>query len=420
MKLKGLKLVNFAKFSNFEVEFNGDITNLYGINGAGKTTIGLVALQAGLRGIASSAKDGQLVGDRFRFIGANKKSADIIITIIDEKSNVEIVVSNRITEAGNTITFDAPDNYPLSKDWLNRLFNAAFLSAKHFTSLSSKEQALALGIDTGNIDSKIVNAKSELTITNRAIKDLGHLEPQDPAEKVSVSELVKVLNEINDENKKIETFNDSIISVRTKTDLFKEELIELENKIAEIRGNIEKGEKWLEGREAKPTMPTVSIEQKIRDAEDINEKAEKYKMYKDKSDKLSQLTEVLVTQNKKVEDLQSERLSLITGFNFGIDGLDVDISGALMLNDRPIKDVYYSKGELEIIVAKLYSSTNPELKIRFIDEFATLDEDSQALLVKDLLDKGFQIITSQPGKIAKGENSLLIRDGKAIKEGGII
>ena len=69
MKIKSLKLTNFAKFTDFEIEFDGNITRLVGLNGDGKTTVGLNAIWAGIKGISLKCKDGQLFGDRFRFIG---------------------------------------------------------------------------------------------------------------------------------------------------------------------------------------------------------------------------------------------------------------------------------------------------------------------------------------------------------------
>ena len=93
-----------------------------------------------------------------------------------------------------------------------------------------------------------------------------------------------------------------------------------------------------------------------------------------------------------------------------IKRLGVDDSGNLVLNDRLIKEPYFSKGELEIMVAKLYMSVNPDLKVRFIDDFELLDEDNQAKILKQLLDAGFQVITAEVGKSPKHKNSILLRE----------
>lgn len=413
MKLQKLKLVNFAKFSDIEVVFNDQVTHLVGMNGAGKTTIGLTAIQAGLKGIAEKNKDGQLIGDRFRFIGPNKKSSDIFLTIVDEvKGGAQITVHNRITESGNQISFEAPDGYDISGDWLNKLLSVAFLSAKNFTQLSSKEQALLLGIDISSKDKEIADAKAEITNINRDIKNLGSIDVVLEVQEVSVSTLLKEKAEIDNRNEVTKAANAEIDRIKSGVEDFEKERDELLAKLTELESKISKGKKWLEGKAPKPLESTENVVKMIESAEETNKKAAAYKVYKEKADKLEQLT---IQKNKKsavVDKLQKERLELITSYNFGFDGLDVNESGELMLQGRPIKEPYFSKGELEVIVAKLYASKNPTLKVRFIDDFELLDENNAKRLVEDLLGAGFQIITAQVGSEVKGDNVLLLKEGK--------
>ena len=95
--------------------------------------------------------------------------------------------------------------------------------------------------------------------------------------------------------------------------------------------------------------------------------------------------------------------------------MTIDDDGGLLLKGRPIKEPYFSKGELEIIVAKLYASTNPEWRIRFIDEFNVLDESNQTKLIDTLLTDGFQLIIAEVGDKAIGENVLLLRECKIVE-----
>jgi hypothetical protein len=416
MKLKKLNLKNFTTFTDIEVVFNDQVTSLVGLNGEGKTTIGLTAIHACLKGIAEKNKDGQLIGERFRFIGPSKKSADIILTIVDEIRGAEIVVSNRITDSGNSIVFDAPDGYVVDNNWLNSLLNTAFLSAKNFTQLSPKEQALALGINTDEIDKQIVEAKSELTIINRDVKNLGTKQHVDPIDSVSISEILKIKNEIDEQNKVIEQYNTQYNGIVEKLEAKKTRRDELIKELAELESDITKGDNWVKVNAIKKTMPTDHLTKQIEDAESINSKASEYKAYKEWQIKLHESSTKADKQNDKVNDLVAKRLLQITSTNFGVDGLDIGSDGGLLMNDRPIREPYFSKGELEIIVAKLYASTNPKLKVRFIDDYELLDENNAAKLVDDLLSQGFQIIIAQVGNEKKGENSLLIRELKETKK----
>lgn len=419
MKVKKLHLQNFAKFSDIEVVFNDKVTHLVGMNGAGKTTIGLTALQAAIKGIAEKNKDGQLIGERFRFIGPAKKSADVIVTIVDEANGSEIVVKNRITKESNTITFEAPDGYSVSADWLNNLLNVALLSAKNFTQLTSKEQAITLGINVDSIDKEIKDAKGEITIINRDINSMGTLVPVEEVNIVSVSALLAEKKIVDDANREIETKNAEYNRIKSGVEVFKAERDALLAKLTEIEGKISAGEKWLTSKSELPTQSTEEIEKMIESAEKINETASAYKSYKINLEKQSELKETLTLAKQKVDVLQQKRNDIIQGFNFSFDGLMVDEDGGLLLNNRPLKEPYFSKGELEVIVAKLYASLNPTLKVRFIDDFDLIDEDNQAKLVKDLLEADFQIITAEVGKAKEGDNVLILREGAIHKNNSL-
>ena len=73
MKIKEIRAKNFAKFTDFELVLNDQVTRLIGINGSGKTTVGLTLLWAGFKGIAEKSSTNQLIGERFRFLSEDKK-----------------------------------------------------------------------------------------------------------------------------------------------------------------------------------------------------------------------------------------------------------------------------------------------------------------------------------------------------------
>jgi DNA repair exonuclease SbcCD ATPase subunit len=283
MKIKNLKLKNFAKFHNFEVEYDSRITRLIGVNGSGKTGIGITAIWACLKGIADKNTNGQLIGQRFRFIGHNDSSADITLTLIDEqKENAEIIVRNKITKAGNQITFTAPDGYKMSNEWLNNLLSVTFMSAKNFCELSPKEQAISLNINTEKYDSKIDKLKSEYSDLNRDIKQIGDLNPVVPTDKVSISDLLAQIKEIDQYNslqdQKSKAINE-YSKLKQRLEVQKEEL-ELElsgivSRISDITSKIE----TLPDPEPKKEEEREQLEDMISQAEDINAQAEIYAQY---------------------------------------------------------------------------------------------------------------------------------------------
>lgn len=411
MKIKKLKLENFAKFTNFEIEFDGKITNLVGINGSGKTTIGLTAIWACLKGISENSGKGQLIGERYRFIGTDKKTADIELTLFDEEHNAEIKIKNHISKDSNKITFHAPKNYKIDNDWINNLFAVAFLSAKNFTRYSPKEQAILLGIDTASFDDELNKAKEEYTYINRQIKSFGEIDHVEKVEKVSISELLE-------EKRKADEFNNDQNKRKDDIDNYTREVMSLKKQKEEIEKKIKLSCAILNNfDEPEFLIDTTEIIEKINNAEEINSKAVLYNNYVSKAAERNSAVLELEQNKKAQQEIMQKRLDYIKSFNFDFKELSIGEDGGLLLNNRPIKEQYFSKGELEIIIAKLHANKNPNLKVRFIDDFELLDEQNQESIIKTLLDSGFQIITARVGdKIKSKENTILLRECKKIEE----
>ncbi|MFH0864999.1 MAG: hypothetical protein V1904_02305, partial [Bacteroidota bacterium] len=200
MKLKKVKADNFGSesgktFRNFEIEFDGKITRLVGCTGAGKTGAGITILWTAIKGISEKDKNGQLIGERSKFIGSARATSDVEVILVTDEGH-EIIVHNHISTAQNQITFTAPPECQLSATWLNDLLSVAFLSEKNFCSHTGKEQAILLGIDTGQFDKKIADLKTEFTLINRDLKNFGEIIPVEKIDSVDVLELTKKKEEI--------------------------------------------------------------------------------------------------------------------------------------------------------------------------------------------------------------------------------
>ncbi len=412
MKIKKLKLKNFGAFQNFECEFDGKLTHLVGVNGSGKTTVGLTSIWAGLKGIAERKAGGQLTGERFRFIGNAKASADIELTLHDDVKGVDVVITNHITKATNSITFKAPDDYPIDQQWLENLLSVAFLSAKNFTALDGKQQALLLGIDTTEYDAKIAELKGDATVLGRQLKAYGDMNAIPcKVEAVSVTTLIAERDAIVAHGQAQEKKQTELDSVVDTICTCKENIAEIKAALKEEENNLMCNEKQLkELPQPEPTESTDVVTEQIADAEQTNENAATYKAFQVKFKEMDAVQGSLADNRNQQKRAIMDRLAYIKEHDFGFDGLEVDEKGCLILNDRPLKDPYFSKGELELIVSKLYMSMEPELKIRFIDDFELLDEDNQVKIVDALLAEGFQVITAEVGKVAKKENTILLRE----------
>jgi hypothetical protein len=354
-------------------------------------------------------------GNRFHFIGNKGKSADISLMLVDtDRDNAEIIVRNHMTGGGNKITFEAPEGYPLDESWFKKLLSVVFLSAANFVQKHPREQALALGIDTTTHDLKIKDLKAEFTLINRDKKQLGPLpELGEKVEKVSVSKLVA-------EKERLTGFN------REQTERTKEKE-EIQEKIEESEKWITQVEKDLQNRrdllqelqnskkaipEAKSFLDVGDISQKIEKADETNLKADQYKRDKEAIAKHEEVDESLRENKRTQKKAMGERTQYIQSFNLPFKNLSIDNEGGLMINERPLST--FSKGEQEIAVAQLHASINPELKLRFLDNFESLDEENQERILKKLFKRGFQVITAEVDGNLNKPNTIVLKECKEI------
>ena len=417
LKINKLKLKNFAQFIDFECEFNGNITRLVGLNGSGKTTVGLTAIWAGFKGIAEKSRDGQLIGERFRFIGKKGRSADIELTLIDETKKGQIVLKRHITKDTNQISFEATDNYKVDENWLTNLLNMSFLSTKHFTSLNGEQQARALGIDVSNFDKDLANNKETAKYLRRDLNTFGELQEVEKTESVNIVDLVKQRDEILKFNNEQQTQKNVLRDAENKITNLQLQETKIQTELKEVQERIVRGQTYIKALvKPKDFRDSTKLDLEISTSEEVNRKAEAYKVYmhqqKAKDNFQTQLNKSLSTQ----KEIITQRSDHIQSFNFGFAGLEVNENGQLTLDNKPIREPYFSRSELEIITAKLHASINPELQVRFIDDFECLDLANQEKLVKNLVKQGFQIIVAEVGDEVVKDNTILLRECKLVKK----
>ena len=158
------------------------------------------------------------------------------------------------------------------------------------------------------------------------------------------------------------------------------------------------------------------IDHKIADANNTNIVAERYQEYLKKVAEKEGLNKQIQEQHQKVAEEATARAEYIKQHDFGFSGLSTDDDGNLLFRERPIREPYLSRGELELIVAKLAVSLNPLFRTRFIDEFGVLDPDNQKKILDDLVAEGFQPIVLLPGEKVEHENTLVLRDCELVGE----
>lgn len=427
IKIESLKLENFVKYANVEVSFDSNVTYLSGINGSGKSTIGLTGIWFMFQGIAEKASGGNtpLVGERFRFIGPAAPTAKGEMVLVDEEKGVEIKVFRKLTKSGTELRFEAPNGYNLDQQFLNDLFNVFLIAPKRFMELDSRQQALQLGIDTSEHDKKIYDLKMNATLLNRDMKQYETLpDKAEVVEEVDVKALNDQKNNIilfnEEQRQKQEKINQWASSTKQLVDSLTDverQIFELLEKKAGLEARIETG------RKVKDTLPlpqefksNQEIDDKISEAGVINHKAMEYKRWLDKRKEKDAKEKDIEDNKQKIKDVEKERLDFIKGKKLPFRNLSIDDAGGLLLDGKPIKPAYFSTGELLKVVPILLSSTNPELKYIFLQDWNLLDEDKQNEVEKYLTDKGFQLVIEYVSKDKlEGKNCILLKDNKIVE-----
>lgn len=463
MKVKSIELNNFANYNKVAVSFDDNVTYLIGKNGSGKSTIGITAIWFMFQGIAEKSSGGNspLIGERFRFIGPNGKSASGEMILHDEKTGVDIKVIRKLTKSGTDLSFEAPDGVELDQSWLTDLFNIFLIAPKKFTELSSKEQAKALGIDTKVFDEEIARLKKQFTEINAVYRSFGDLPEVEQVERVDVSELQKkkdeirlklneqylankkvneerkadylkeresVINEVNEFNEQQEINVKKYVSCRDAWYVLKNAGCRdygVEAWLEELKQEVKKPKDAIEHFPKEPAyieeLPDDSelkaIDAQIMAAVETNNKALLYKQYLEKKEQKEAKEAELQANKDKQAATEADRLEYIKAFKFPFSNLTIGEDGELLLNGKPIKQEYFSTGELLKIIPVLISTTQPELKYVFLQDFNLMDDEKQKETEEFLTSKGFQLVVEVVGKSKVADkNCILLRDNVVVDD----
>lgn len=158
-----------------------------------------------------------------------------------------------------------------------------------------------------------------------------------------------------------------------------------------------------------------AIDAQIIEAGETNNKALLYEQYLQKKQTKDEKAAELLKNKKEQEAKEQERIDYIKAFKFPFSNLTVGEDGELLLSGKPIKEPYFSTGELLKVIPILLSTTNPELKYVFIQGFKDLDEDNWAQVESYLLERGFQLVVEMVGKEKLSEkNCILLKDSVVV------
>jgi predicted ATP-dependent endonuclease of OLD family len=378
-----VKIENFKKIENLDVELNGNSVFLMGDNEVGKSTFmqaifSLLGNEDFAPNTISKGKDKGLIQN---------------VIAIDGK---KYTVTRRFTEANPKGYFEieAEDGMKTNKiSYLTELVGNISFNPFEFAELSNtadgrKKQVLLIrqlltkerNEEIDKIDAYYKKKFAERTDLNKEVKILtSQLEDfalneddfENYKEEHDVLKLTNQLLSVKSHNEKIAT--KKIVSEQTKEFIEVNEavLIEMERKVAAQKEKIENlkleviknAEDLFKLEEETQDHESVEIiEKKIKDVSDHNKKHNQVKDYKLKSDVLEEKKKLQAKLNINLDKCIEKKEQIIEESNLPVKGLTFNDDG-IFLNKLLIDEKQISTSQIIELGVKISVAINPKLKI---------------------------------------------------------
>lgn len=428
-KLTKLHVENFKRIQAVEIEPEGNVTIVGGMNEQGKSSL-LDSISVLLQGKATKIPEPVRKG---------AKKAMIIGEIQKDEWDAfdSMIITRTITVAGNWyVKVQDKDGraYKSPESMLKEIFGEP-VDPVEFVRMNPAERVETLkritGLDFSELDAKRKELYDERTFVGREVKQLeGNLKdfdayyPDVPNEKVSVTALLEDLAKIQAENREndkkkeeLEQVNSELESANERLENMLEELRRLQEKIHDaqvfmndLREDRTELEYTVEGL-------VYADEQEVKDqiakVEETNNRIDANIKFDKETEKLETKKTEHQTLTQKIQKIDTDKQDQLSKIDFPIDGLSFNENDVLY-NDLPFNEKQLSSEELLRVSFAIAIAARPNLKNILIREGSLLDENNLKLIGKMAKDAGIHCFIEVVGNDAE-KATILIENGE-IKE----
>lgn len=372
MKLIGLSIEGLRKIKAAEMDFNGkSLVQVRGENGAGKSTV-IDAIKYLLKGtreipsgvVSSGAEESVIVG----------RIDDYIVRRVIKKDGKSALSIER--EGGKMAR---------PQEFLDAI-SGQFLDPEWFLGLTPADMRATVvryaGIDFKEIDAKIASAEEERTLRGRELKAVGTPAPVDPAESVSMADLLAKRKEITDWNEKQDRIAQSVTKIVQEVRAEIIRCFDDKDTIDGIRAALQSGAAIFKHRLVDMTlvMPSekkscVDIETQISNSEAQNAKARQYQAYLEAVERRKVCEKAYADAQALVDKLRQDRVDMMASAHVPIKGLEITETG-LMYKGASCENWSMSESlKIALMLAAAYSG---DLRTVYIKRGEAFDSDSLA------------------------------------------
>ena len=422
MKIVRLTAENIKRLVAVEIAPDGNVVQITGKNGAGKTSV--------------------LDSIWWALAGAGNIQA-VPIRKGQEKARIrldmgEIVVERRFSQKGSTLTVESADGsqFKSPQKMLDDLLGSLSFDPLAFARMEAREQyetirkvsRIALDIDA--LDAENARDFDARTEVNRDAKRLqaqaaGITIPDDPGPEIDAAELVSKLDGAGKSNAELEqrrarraaaeTEAASLLAVEKREAAESGDLLR-RAKEAQERAEVAAGKaKELRQKlDASPPLPdpidTSALSAAITSANATNAAVARFRRAKEDKVRLSrELKDAeadAAALTKAMEARETRKRDAIASAELPVDGLGLE-SGRVLLNGLPFDQA--SDAEKLRVSLAIAVAANPKLRVIRIRDGSLLDESGMAAVAKMAEERDYQVWIERVD--TSGKLGILIEDG---------
>lgn len=385
MKIIELKSENIKRIKAIEIIPKDNMVIISGKNGAGKSSV-LDSIWFALEGKAS-------LRDTPIPIRKGEKRAEVRLVVGD------FIVTRHWTDNDKSylkVTNKEGLPYNSPQELLDSFIGKLTFDPLEFAGMKEKEQSELLlevaGVNLDEIDEQISVAREGRRLQGQRVKLLeGQREvitPEIVPEKlVNTSELNRELEKTMECNQIIAYAELDREGSKTVISGLKEEIEDLENKINNVKTEIERHKNIIKSKDIylkqNKTIEIGPIRNKIEGAEEANEIFRANERNKLADQKLSETQKIYDIYTKDIQALLADKESTLKSAKMPISGLGISDT-SVTYNDIPFSQLSLSE-QLRVSLA-IAMALNPKLKVIRITDGSLLDDNSMEV-IKRLADK---------------------------------
>ena len=394
MKIINLQAENVKRLSAVEIAPDGNLVEITGRNGAGKTSV-LDAIWWALAGASTHQAEPIRRGAEAARIRLDLGEVKVERTFRrrkgkDEDSPETITTAVKVETAKGA-------RWPSPQAILDGLMGRLAFDPLAFCRADSAEQAGTLrriaGLDVSDLDDREKTLREERRDIGRDGKALGETpDPGDPVERIEVSEVMSKLSDLRDQAADIramvkaaddlvvQTENDAGKISRTDDQIknltaqIKECQDRKDRLIAAILKNDEeaKGLRDQVDEMADPNPAIEAAETELRNADVRNRAADSYRRRMERVGKRASLTAAYEAKTAEITAVLEERGKRIADADMPLDGLALDAEGRVTFGGLPLDQA--SDEEQLRVGCSIAAAGNPTLRVIRIREGSLIDD----------------------------------------------